>query len=659
MASGVFGLRKVYKKQVQNVTDNNFASWPEGATRGYYGGGYNPSLTQSNFLRIDFNTETVDFTPNILPEQMTFSGSVSNPNGTYGYLAGSQILSSCKIRRLDFSNETVSQPGYDLPEYKSKSTGLQSDSYGYFGGGYAAPNTYFSTIVKLDFSNDTTSPVSATLSQKKDQAAGSSSSLYGYIVAGYGPPPSPPPAFVFYCNISRLDFSNETLNESAVGDFPFGTTLMSGTQSSQAGYFTGGTSFPYNCTITRLDFSSETLSDPGGTLTRGTAAMATVQNNFSAYFGGGYSPPGITYRSSIYKLDFASETVSNPVNYATPPTNNLRKNSAGISGGQSVARGNGYRTYGYWAGGGTSIISPYNLQSSIARQDFSTSSISVIDSNLLSWSPGAAGKKDLAAMSSNNYGYFVGGDGTTPPTTNNYTSDATRIDFSNETTRRYPAFYTGVSQINGGVREASGAQSSHYGYIAGGYGKNPLGTALAQRGVLRMDFETETTVGPSNLQLTTRMSNGAAVQSSDEAYFGGGLNPPPSSAYTDEIRKFVFANETRSISPMVLSSIRYAFAGASNNNYGYFGGGAPGDRSQADRVDFSTETLSPNQAFIAPAKKTSHSATSDGFYAYFGGGSDNTGIGCKIFRFDYSTETHTTYTDLPTIRYPKPGTVSN
>ena len=202
MASGVFGLRKVYKKQVQNVIDNNFASWPEGATRGYYGGGYNPSLSQSNFLRIDFNTETVDFTPNILPEQMTFSGSVSNPNGTYGYLAGSQILSSCKIRRLDFSNETLSQPGYDLPQYKSKSTGLQSDSYGYFGGGYAAPSTYFSTIVKLDFSNDTTSPVSATLSQKKDQAARSSSSLYGYIVAGYGPPPSQPLS-IFDHNINQ------------------------------------------------------------------------------------------------------------------------------------------------------------------------------------------------------------------------------------------------------------------------------------------------------------------------------------------------------------------------------------------------------------------------------------------------------------------------
>jgi len=38
MTSGVFGLRKVYKKQVENVDNNNFASWPESATYGYIAG---------------------------------------------------------------------------------------------------------------------------------------------------------------------------------------------------------------------------------------------------------------------------------------------------------------------------------------------------------------------------------------------------------------------------------------------------------------------------------------------------------------------------------------------------------------------------------------------------------------------------------------------
>lgn len=603
MASGVFGLRKVYKKQVQNVTDNNFASWPEGATRGYYGGGYNPSLTQSNFLRIDFNTETVDFTPNILPEQMTFSGSVSNPNGTYGYLAGSQILSSCKIRRLDFSNETVSQPGYDLPQYKSKSTGLQSDSYGYFGGGYAAPNTYFSTIVKLDFSNDTTSPVSATLSQKKDQAAGSSSSLYGYIVAGYGPPPSPPPAFVIYCNISRLDFSNETLNESAVGDFPFGTTLMSGTQSSQAGYFTGGTSFPYNCTITRLDFSSETLSDPGGTLTRGTAAMATVQNNFSAYFGGGYSTPGITYRSSIYKLDFASETVSNPVNYATPPTNNLRKNSAGISGGQSVARGNGYGTYGYTIGGfGPPAIC------NITRQDFSSNTFSDVGTIPLSLYG-----NDRSAYN-NEYGYFGGGYASSPPPAARRSS-IYRFDFSNES---LSTLSNTLPEIADKIAHTS---TREVGYFGGGYSYrfSPPVPATWHSKICKLDFSSESvSTLPASGRLSAQKGGSSAARTPQYAFFGGGYNQVGPASYS-KIDRLDFSTEVASAyTNMTRANVFHT--SIENNTHGYYWGGGNGF-NDADKLQFSNGTVTNLPGIVGsnPYYYYQNSQT-DSYYGYFLGG---------------------------------------
>lgn len=41
MTSGVFGLKKVYKKQVENVDNSNLVSWPENPEHGYYGGGYN------------------------------------------------------------------------------------------------------------------------------------------------------------------------------------------------------------------------------------------------------------------------------------------------------------------------------------------------------------------------------------------------------------------------------------------------------------------------------------------------------------------------------------------------------------------------------------------------------------------------------------------
>ena len=649
----VFSLQEVKKLQVQNVIDDNFASWPESATYGYIAAGQLPPGRISTVHRLDFATDNIQALNPANAITSTLTDGATVKTSSYGYIGGGFTPPITDVvRRYDFSTLTASNPGNDLPVTTFANMSLQTRSYGYFCGGESP--AVISSIFKLDFSNETISDPGNYIPPGAGRSGGSGlqsseDASDGYLAGGYAPLSAPN-----FDEVARLNFSTETVSDTG-SDLVLDISRSASFSSLSAGYQAGSTQPTFSPAILKWSFETETSSSLPGIMPSSLGYSSGVASNENGYVVGGINPTPARV-SSVHKLNFSTDTLTSSI---TMPPGTLISQSSSFSGGQSVARGNGYKTYGYWAGGGTSTFSPYNLQSSIARQDFSTSSISVIDSNLLSWSPGAAGKKDLAAMSSNNYGYFVGGDGTTPPTTNNYTSDATRIDFSNETTRRYPAFYTGVSQINGGVREASGAQSSHYGYIAGGYGKNPLGTALAQRGVLRMDFETETTVGPSNLQLTTRMSNGAAVQSSDEAYFGGGLNPPPSSAYTDEIRKFVFANETRSISPMVLSSIRYAFAGASNNNYGYFGGGAPGDRSQADRVDFSTETLSPNQAFIAPAKKTSHSATSDGFYAYFGGGSDNTGIGCKIFRFDYSTETHTTYTDLPTIRYPKPGTVSN
>jgi len=86
MTSGVFSLSKVSKKQVENVDNNNFESWPEGATRGYYGGGFSPPY---------INT----------------------------------------ITRLDFVNETVSDPGNNLPSARSLMGATSSSSYGYFGGG--------------------------------------------------------------------------------------------------------------------------------------------------------------------------------------------------------------------------------------------------------------------------------------------------------------------------------------------------------------------------------------------------------------------------------------------------------------------------------------------------------------------------------------------
>ena len=75
MVRGIFGLDKVYKKQVQNVKNDNFESWPESATYGYFGGGFKPPSSPNYVNRVD---------------------------------------------RLDFSNETTSAPGNNLPQARER-----------------------------------------------------------------------------------------------------------------------------------------------------------------------------------------------------------------------------------------------------------------------------------------------------------------------------------------------------------------------------------------------------------------------------------------------------------------------------------------------------------------------------------------------------------
>ena len=53
----VFGLNNVYDKQILNVEQKNFANWSESGTYGYYGGGLVPSL-RSTISRLDFSNET-------------------------------------------------------------------------------------------------------------------------------------------------------------------------------------------------------------------------------------------------------------------------------------------------------------------------------------------------------------------------------------------------------------------------------------------------------------------------------------------------------------------------------------------------------------------------------------------------------------------------
>ena len=154
----VFGLNSVYAKQVENVENSNFKSWPENAEHGYWAGGQKVSNSnyESEISRLDFSTETALTYPAILPVNAEQVASVTT--NSYGYFGGGAqpTVRYNVISRLDFITETSSLPGNNLPVTKHLHAGTNTDTYGYFVGGYQN-NVRACVITRLDFNTESIS----------------------------------------------------------------------------------------------------------------------------------------------------------------------------------------------------------------------------------------------------------------------------------------------------------------------------------------------------------------------------------------------------------------------------------------------------------------------------------------------------------------------
>jgi hypothetical protein len=457
------------------------------STYGYFGGGYTPTL-RSTITRLDFTNETLVDPGKNLPTGIGDHSALSNIS--YGYFGGGTGV--CTINRLDFSNETVSAPGKNLPSVRrgplvfssSTATGSLNGSYGYFGGGgtpggsgiihtiqridYQTENIdtlsatlgqqvrsgaavansgssfrtnsktygYFigggstpsgsCTITRLDFSSETVNLPGKNLLERNSSFSSVANNYYGYNAGGYGFPPVP---FSYKNTISRLDFSNETINLPGK-NLPLGRSNIASVTSSSYGYFGGGyIVLPpgiYFCTIIRLDFSNETVSDPGKNFPSGRSSIASVTSSSYGYFVNGFNTdPGFGNDiDTISRLDFSSETISIPSN-SFP---SIQNNSKTVSNS----------SFGYFGGGNGGLAS--NV---ISRLDFSNETVSDPGKNL----PSA--RFYGAATSSSFYGYFAGGNIVFPATTYN---TIMRLDFSTEnaslSANNLPAARTRISAVS-------------------------------------------------------------------------------------------------------------------------------------------------------------------------------------------------------------------
>jgi hypothetical protein len=614
----VFGLNTVYDDQVLNIEQRNFINWSESATYGYYvGGDTSPTTSASTIDRIDFFNETVSLPGKNLPAVR--GGSAAIYSTLYGYISGGDNptpTTFSSIVRLDLSTENISLPGYNIPQSRGAVGSFSSFNYGYFGGGYVvgAPGSRQNRIDRMDFSTETTSLAGNNLPIITNVTTGVKNLSYGYFGGGLSGPTA---ATTSISSFRRLDFVTEVINTPS-STLTEGSSNITGIFNVSYGYFVAGLTPSATPTrlsrIDRLDFTTETRSTTSGIPAARSAAAGALNNNYGYVCGGTIGlPPTLTSSTSFDRIDYSTETTSN-----LPATNltQSRRLSSYFSAGQSIDRGS--KTYGYFGGGGLPYINtitrinfstetvsdpgknlPGQMTSSVAvasnyygyfgggytppnintitRLDFSNETISNPGKNL------PIEGSNLAATSSSSYGYFGGGE-----TPGGNISAITRLEFSNETVSNPGKNLPSIR------RSLAATSSSSYGYFGGGFPN--INT------ITRLEFSNETVSNPGN-NLPSAISSLAATSSSSYGYFGGGYN-------INTITRLDFSNETVSLPTKNLPTQRFALTATSSAFYGYFGGGYSGSFSLVNtisRLDFSNETVG-NAANNLPTAR-SNSAT--------------------------------------------------
>ena len=618
MPGDIFGLRtnssKLYDKQVDNT-------WPESANYGYYAGG-GPSNTNI-IRRIDFSNETVSLPGNNLPTNRSNSAGVSDSNSGYGYFGGGFVPSYVDwVTKIDFSNETIT-PSNALPQARTDLGSVSTPNYGYFGGGYTPSTT--NNISRLDFSTGTTAtpPVGNGLTQARGNLTSVSNPDYGYFGGGY--------ATSRVSTIDRLDFSNETV----VGPSVLGATLrasignLSAVSSSHYGYFGGGERPAVQCYVDRLDFVNETVKQMGESSNLSVArwGLMGVSNSFNyGYFCGGV-PPNPTL-STMDRLDFYTETTTGPSIHGLY-LSQARYAGATITDGKSVnaktrksTDKNGKSISGKYAyyGGGYATSAPYQ---NIDRMEYATETMTTLPSDYQL----SQRRSELSAAGNSNYGYFIGG-----LSSPQASSKIDRMDFSNETLTDNlslnPSYFGAF-----GVKRTTSLANNNYIYTAGGAG--PAGGDDDE--VTRMDLSTE--VLTSSNMLTYDRAWMSSLKTPSYGYFCGGEGPPPfSGPEKSTYDRLDFSTESVNNSGF-MNTKRQEFATFQSPEYGYVAGGDgwPPYQCTIERLDFSSETFSYTTNSMPEGREGLNAFCNENFGYIAGGWSP--GNRSVIDRMEFSSET--------------------
>jgi hypothetical protein len=210
------------------VSDTTTYGW-------WLGGSFRPQTVD----RITFANDTVTATVRGPLAANKYALESSATDGTtYGWVVGGQY-STTNIQRITYASDTATASIRGPLGVNSLTTyaGVNSTSYGWFGGGYnSSPSAPYpsrvSTVQRIDFANDTsTGTTRGPLSLARELAInGTYDGTYAWFGGGYNGVPGA--GAVYYTTVDRMTFANDTT--TAGGRGPLTTSHRYGQATSGA-----------------------------------------------------------------------------------------------------------------------------------------------------------------------------------------------------------------------------------------------------------------------------------------------------------------------------------------------------------------------------------------------------------------------------------------
>lgn len=621
----IFSLQEITELQIQNINDGNFRSWPEDNLKSYNILGSTDTTNYiSSITTFDYSSET-EFDSTLNYPGTASRSMASNASSNYGYFSGGESPGRNDItRRIEFSTDTISLPGNNMPMIISHTGSINTHSYGYTMGGDSPPLTpvYVCNILRLDFSTEQWTDLAPNgTSDAKGNRGVVGNDENAYINGGISPT---------VADRHKFDLATEEI--TSLPDYPVAAGYQNGVSTKSYGYIAGGNNgSTYYSSILKTDFSNDTVYDAENSLP-GTRAFINSFGNFSfGYFANGKSAPS-TLHSNISRVDLGSETVSTiNQNFSGAPAG--FSFGTAFSGYKSVFRPSGYRTFGYLCGG-DSPSTPLNAN--IYKFDYSSKTFSDSGQNT------PVSHQKTHAASSHNYGYLIGGQINTG-TSASKTTRCFRVNFSNDISTEL------TSQLPFQRNRGGSFSNTEYAYFTGGGYNIPF----THSNFHKMDFSNESFSDLSISHISNDYcDSAAAVTDGVYGYVIGGRNPsqdPPTIVATySTISKIDMSTDSVTQSPAgkrISNSVV-----VQNNIAGYYlyNNTFPDlDSYNTHKFDFSTgsfdETTAPDAGYSTVNFKAG--AVSGNYYGYSMGGYGSSGLNPNpnntIREFDYITYTET------------------